>query len=182
VLPTVAVALMFSRIFEAAPSTGPVNSLLGVLGFDSIPWLGDAGHSFWVIIIMDLWRSMGFYAILLYAGLVEIPTELLEAGRIDGAAGRKLIRHIVVPLSLPILLSAVIFSINGTLKVFDTIVALTNGGPGSGTTPLTLYMFRTSFAYGEYGYGSTIAMMLTLMCLLVTVFIFRAQRKDVTQS
>ena len=53
------------------------------------------------------------------------------------------------------LLSSLIFSINGTLKVFDSVLALTNGGPGSATTPLTLYMFRTSFTYGEYGYGST---------------------------
>ena len=93
----------------------------------------------------------------------------------------KLVRHVVLPLSLPVLLSAVIFSINGTLKVFDTIVALTNGGPGSATTPLTLYMFRTSFAYGEYGYGSTVAFMLTILSLLVTVFVFRSMRGDVTK-
>ena len=76
------------------------------------------------------------------------------------------------------LLSAIIFSINGTLKVFDTVVALTNGGPGTATTPLTLYMFRTSFNYGEFGYGSTVAMMLTILCLLVTLVIFRSTRRD----
>ena len=71
---------------------------------------------------------------------------------------------------------------NGTLKVFDTVVALTNGGPGNATTPLTLYMFRTSFAYGDYGYGSTIALMLTILCLLFTVFIFRSTRRDLTKD
>lgn len=182
ILPTVAVALMFKRVFEAAPSTGPVNSLLQVLGYDSVDWFGDSATSFWVIIAMDLWRSMGFYGVLLYAGLLEIPQELLESGRIDGANGWKLVRHVVFPLSLPVLLSAVIFSINGTLKVFDTIVALTNGGPGSATTPLTLYMFRTSFAYGEYGYGSTVALMLTILCLLVTLVVFRSMRRDVTKE
>lgn len=181
ILPTVAVALMFRRVFEAAPATGPVNTILTGLGGDLVDFLGDPSYSFWVIIAMDLWRSMGFYAVLLYAGLVEIPTELLEAGRIDGAVRWKLVRHVVLPLSLPVLLSAVIFSINGTLKVFDTIVALTNGGPGSATTPLTLYMFRTSFAYGEYGYGSTVAFMLTILSLLVTVFVFRSMRGDVTK-
>jgi raffinose/stachyose/melibiose transport system permease protein len=182
ILPTVAVALMFKRVFEAAPSTGPVNSIIEVLGGSSVDFLGDGGKAFWVIIAMDLWRSMGFYGVLLYAGLVDIPQELIEAGRIDGTSGWKLVRHIILPLSLPVLLSALIFSINGTLKVFDTIIALTNGGPGTATTPLTLYMYRTSFAYGEYGYGSTIALMLTILCLVVTVFMFNIMRRDVTKE
>ena len=99
-------------------------------GIASVDWFGTPAAAFWVIILMDLWRSMGFYAVLLYAGLVDIPDELIESARLDGARGWKLIRHIVLPLSLPVLLSSLIFSINGTLKVFDTVVALTNGGPG----------------------------------------------------
>jgi raffinose/stachyose/melibiose transport system permease protein len=182
VLPTVAVALLFQRLFEAAPTTGPVNSFLNILGLSSVDWFGTPAAAFWVIILMDVWRSMGFYAVLLYAGLVDIPDELIESARIDGAAGWKLVRSVVLPLSLPVLLSAVIFSINGTLKVFDTVVALTNGGPGNATTPLTLYMFRTSFNYGEFGYGSTIALMLTILCLLFTVFIFRSTRRDLTKE
>jgi len=182
VLPTVAVALLFQRLFEAAPTTGPVNTLIQFLGGGNVDWFGTPMASFWIIILMDLWRSMGFYAVLLYAGLVDIPDELIESARIDGASGWKLIRTIVLPLSLPVLLSSLIFSINGTLKVFDTIVALTNGGPGNASTPLTLYMFRTSFAYGDYGYGSTIALMLTILCLLFTVFIFRSTRNDLTKG
>ncbi|MET0716626.1 MAG: sugar ABC transporter permease [Mycetocola sp.] len=182
VLPTVAVALLFQRLFEAAPTTGPVNSLLNVFGIPSVDWFGTPDASFWIIILMDLWRSMGFYAVLLYAGLLDIPEEMLESARLDGAGGWKLVRTIVLPLSLPVLLSSLIFSINGTLKVFDTIIALTNGGPGNATTPLTLYMFQTSFTYGEYGYGSTIALMLTILCLLFTVFIFRSTRRDITKG
>ncbi|MFF2372140.1 carbohydrate ABC transporter permease [Agromyces sp. NPDC058110] len=182
VLPTVAVALLFQRLFEAAPTTGPVNALLNSFGIASVDWFGTPDASFWIVILMDLWRSMGFYAVLLYAGLVDIPDELLESARLDGAHGWKLVRSIVLPLSLPVLLSSLIFSINGTLKVFDTVVALTNGGPGNATTPLTLYMFQTSFTYGDYGYGSTIALMLTILCLLFTVFIFRSTRRDLTKG
>ena len=182
VLPTVAVALLFQRLFEAAPTTGPVNSFLNLFGLPSVDWFGTPAAAFWIIILMDLWRSMGFYAVLLYAGLVDIPDELLESARLDGASGWKLIRSIVIPLSLPVLLSSLIFSINGTLKVFDTVVALTSGGPGNATTPLTLYMFQTSFSYGDYGYGSTIALMLTILCLLFTVFIFRSTRRDLTKE
>jgi len=181
ILPTVAVSLLFRKFFETAPTVGPVNSILGWFGVAPVDWFGNPQASFWVIILMDVWRSMGFYAVLLYAGLVDIPEEVIESARVDGAKGLKLIRHIIIPLSAPVLLSSLIFSINGTLKVFDSVVALTNGGPGNATTPLTLYMYQTSFTYGDYGYGSTIAFMLTIMCLIVTVFIFRASRRDLTK-
>jgi multiple sugar transport system permease protein/raffinose/stachyose/melibiose transport system permease protein len=182
VLPTVAVALMFQNLFAIAPVNGPVNSFLNLIGYHSVDWFSSAGHAFWIIIIMDIWRSMGFYAVLLYAGLVDIPETTIEAARIDGATGWRLVRHIVVPLSFPVLLSAIIFSINGTLKVFDSILALTNGGPGNATTPLTLYMFNTSFSYGEYGYGATIALLLTVICLIVTLTLYRWSRLDQSEA
>ncbi|GAA2923256.1 sugar ABC transporter permease [Streptomyces enissocaesilis] len=182
VLPTVAVGLLFQKFFQVAPQTGPVNSLLNAVGIDSIDFFGSAGSAFWVLIIMDIWRSMGFYAVLLFAGLLDIPEEVLESARMDGSSGLSLIRHIVLPLSFPVLMSSVIFSINGTLKVFDSIVALTNGGPGNDTTPLTLYMFQTSFTYSDYGYGSTIALLLTVLSLLVTLVVFRVSRRDLTKG
>lgn len=182
VLPTVAVALLFQKMFEVAPQNGLVNEFLNFLGMPSVDWFGSAGTAFFVIVLMDIWRSMGFYAVLLYAGLLDIPEDILESARLDGASGWSLIKNMILPLSLPVLLSSIIFSINGTLKVFDSVLALTNGGPGSTTTPLTLYMFRTSFSYGDYGYGSTIALLLTLICLLVTVFIFRSSRRDITKG
>ena len=182
VMPTVAVALLFQKLFEVAPQTGPVNALLNAVGIDSINWLGSPGSAFVVLAIMDIWRSMGFYAILLYAGLIDIPDETLEAARLDGASGWRLVRTIVLPLSFPVLISSLIFSINGTLKVFDSIYALTGGGPGTSTTPLTLAMFRTSFASGDYGYGSTIALALTVLFLMVTLLIFRSSRRDLTQG
>ena len=182
VMPTVAVALLFQKLFEVAPQTGPVNALLNGVGIDSVNWLGDPGNAFIVLAIMDIWRSMGFYAVLLYAGLIDIPDELLEAARLDGATGWQLVRSVVLPLSFPVLISSLIFSINGTLKVFDSIYALTGGGPGTSTTPLTLAMYRTSFASGDYGYGATIALSLTVLSLLVTLLIFRTSRRDLTQG
>lgn len=182
IIPTVAVGLMFRQFFEYAPRTGPINVFIQWAGGGAIDWFADGGTAFWVIIAMEVWRSMGFYAVLLYAGLMDIPEETLESARLDGASGFRLLRHIVFPLSLPVLFSALIFSINGTLKIFDTVVALTNGGPGRQTTPLTLLMFRTSFAYGQYGYGASIAMLLTILCLIVTLVIFRGQRRDLTKA
>jgi raffinose/stachyose/melibiose transport system permease protein len=182
VLPTVAVALLFQQMFAIAPQNGLVNTALEAVGLSSVDWFGDGGTAFLVIIVMDVWRSMGFYGVLLYAGLLDIPEEVFESARIDGASGLGLVRRIVLPLSLPVLISSLIFSVNGTLKVFDSILALTNGGPGTSTSPLTIYMFDTSFRFGQYGYGSTVAFLLTVVSLLVTVFIFRANRRDLTKD
>lgn len=181
VLPTVAVAALFSALFAIAPQDGVVNTAIEALGFTHVDFFATGPSAFIVLIVMDIWRSMGFYAVLLYTGLVDIPDEIIESARIDGATGRRLLRHIVLPLSLPVLLSSVIFSINGTLKVFDSVIALTNGGPGTDTSPLTVYMFRQAFSYAEYGYGATVATLLTMVCLLVTVFIFRSTRRDLTK-
>ena len=181
VLPVVAVAQLFSKIFEIAPQYGMVNSLLHVAHLDGWiqPWLGQGGTAFWVIVSMDIWRAMGFYAVLLFAGLVDIPADILECARLDGASGWRLVRYIVLPLLTPILFSSFIFSINGTLKVFESVLALTNGGPGQATTPLTLYMYTTAFSNGQYGYGSTIATALAILSLLVTLLIFKSARRDV---
>ena len=182
VLPTVAVALLFQKLLAIVPQDGIVNSVITYFGGESISWFASGGTAFWAIVGMDLWRSMGFYAVLLYSGMLDIPEEIFESARLDGAGAWNLIKSVVLPLSLPVLLSSIIFSINGTLKVFDAILALTNGGPGNSTTPLTLYMFQTSFSYGDYGYGSSIALLLTVICLMVTLVIFRSSRRDLTKG
>lgn len=177
ILPTVAVALLFKSFVAVGQNQGPVNDIINFFGGESVEVLASTYGTMLTAIVMTLWTSMGFYAILLYAGLLDIPDEVLESARLDGATGWRLVRHVVMPLSLPILLSSVIFSLNSTLKVFDSLLALNNGGPGTSTAPLTLYMYRTAFEYAEYGYGSTIAFVLTLLCLVFTLAIFKSSRK-----
>ena len=180
VLPTVAVALLYQKLFQSAPSDGLVNELLVNVGVPAVDWLGAGGTAFVVIVIMDVWRSVGFYGVLVFSGLLDIPDDIIESARIDGARSFSLFRYIVLPMSLPILFASFIFSINGTIKVFDSVFALTGGGPGNSTTPLTLYMYRTAFQFSDFGYGSTIALLLTVLCLLVTLVIFRSSRRDNT--
>ena len=181
ILPTVAVGILYSKLFQSAPVEGLANELLVNVGLGSIDWLGAGDTAFIVIVIMDVWRSIGFYAVLIFSGLLDIPDDIIESARIDGARGFTLFRHIVLPSTLPILFASFIFSINGTVKVFDSVFALTAGGPGSSTTPLTLYMYRTAFQFSDYGYGSTIALLLTIICLIITLFIFRSSRRDNTR-
>ncbi|MGC5173178.1 carbohydrate ABC transporter permease [Micromonospora sp. DT81.3] len=179
VLPTVAVALLFRSLVSVGENQGPVNDVINFFGGESVEFMASTAGTMAVAIVMTLWSSMGFYAVLLFTGLLDIPDEIIESARLDGAGGLRLVRHIIVPLSLPILLSSIIFSLNSTLKVFDSLLALNNGGPGTSTSPLTLYMYRTAFEYAEYGYGSTIALVLTLLCLVFTLAVFRSSSKRV---
>lgn len=182
IVPTVAVAGLFSKLFAIVPQYGVVNSFFHAVGWHAQvkDWLGYGGSAFLVLVIMDVWRSMGFYAVLLYAGLVNVPEELIESARLDGASGFRLVKNVILPLLYPVVFSALIFSINGTLKVFDSVLALTSGGPGQATTPLTLYMYDTAFSYGQYGYGSAIATALAIICLIITVSLFGFARRDLT--
>jgi raffinose/stachyose/melibiose transport system permease protein len=177
ILPTVAVALLFKSFVAVGDNQGPVNDIINFFGGTSVEVLASTYGTMITAIVMTLWSSMGFYAVLLYAGLLDIPEDVIESARLDGASGFRLVRHIIVPLSLPILLSSIIFSFNATLKVFDSLLALNGGGPGTSTAPLTLYMYRTAFEYAEYGYGSTIALVLTLLCLVFTLAVFRSTRR-----
>ena len=177
ILPTVAVALLFNSFVAVGDNQGPVNDIINFFGGESVEVLASTAGTMATAIVMTLWSSMGFYAVLLYAGLLDIPEEIIESARLDGANGLRLVKNIILPLSLPILLSSIIFSLNSTLKVFDSLLALNNGQPGTSTAPLTLYMYRTSFEYAEYGYGSTIALVLTVLCLVFTLAIFRSQRR-----
>jgi multiple sugar transport system permease protein/raffinose/stachyose/melibiose transport system permease protein len=182
VVPTVAIALLFNKFFSVSPQEGPINSLLGLIGIGPIDWFSTGDQAFVVIVIMELWRSMGFFAVLLFAGLIEIPEEILDSARMDGAGGWRLVRSIVLPMSLPVLISTIIFSLNASFKVFDTILALNNGGPGTTTTPLNLLMYKTAFQYGNYGYGSVLAIVITILCLSVTLLVFRSSRRDLTKG
>lgn len=179
ILPTVAVSQMFVKLFEITPQYGLINALLAAVGLGNLvePWLGDPNSAFWVIVIMDVWKHIGFYAILLYAGLVDISSEVIEAARIDGARRLRLVRLIILPMLVPVLAASIVFSLNSTLKVFDSIMALTYGGPGTSTSPLTIYMHRVAFGYGEYGYGSAIAVALTAQCLLLSIIVLTISRR-----
>ncbi|MBT2759305.1 sugar ABC transporter permease [Mesobacillus foraminis] len=180
VLPAVAVSQLFSKLFEIAPQLGLVNSLLSFLNLESFiqPWLGQGDTAFWVLVTMDIWKAIGFYAVILFAGLVDIPEDVLEAAKLDGAKGWRLTQFIVLPLLKPVLISSIIFSLNGTLKVFESAVALTNGGPGNSTTTLSIYMYNNAFVYNQYGYGSTVAVFLLIFSLLITLMVYKFARNE----
>jgi raffinose/stachyose/melibiose transport system permease protein len=175
VLPVVAIAQLFSKIYEIAPQYGLVNGLLSAIGLESWTqaWIGVSAWALPSLYVMDIWRGMGFYAVIFYAAIVNIPSSIIEAARIDGAKGVSLTRRILVPLMRPVFATSLVLAFTGSFKVFASALALTNGGPGRATQMVTMYMYEAAFMFGDYGYGSAVAVFILAECLLITLIINR---------
>lgn len=166
VLPTVAVGQLFAKIYEIQPNYGLLNSILSNLGLKSLvqPWIGQASTALYCLSAMDIWVAMGFYSVIYYGALLDIPGDVIEAARIDGCNGWNLFKRILFPLLRPITITCLIFSFTGTVKMFESALALTNGGPGNATKSLSMYMYNVAFTYSKMGYGSVIAIFIFVLC------------------
>lgn len=180
VLPTVAVGQLFAKIYEIQPNYGLLNSFLSAVGLTDLvqPWIGQASTALWALCVMDIWVAMGFYSVIFYGALLDIPEDILEAARIDGASSWNLFRRILLPLLRPMIITSLVFSFSGTVKMFESALALTNGGPGTATKSLSMYMYDVSFTYNKVGYGSVIAIVIFLICIVGSTIIRRFDVKD----
>jgi raffinose/stachyose/melibiose transport system permease protein len=180
VLPTVAVGQLFAKIYEIQPNYGLLNSILSNLGLDNLvqAWIGQSSTALWCLCVMDIWVAMGFYSVIFYGALLDIPNDIIEAARIDGSGSWNLFKHILVPLLRPMIIVSLVFSFSGTVKMFESSLALTNGGPGSATKSLSMYMYDVSFTYYKVGYGSVIAIVIFAICVLGSFIINKFDVKD----
>ena len=180
VLPTVAVGQLFQKIYEIQPNYGLLNSLLDSLGLTNLvqPWIGQASTALGSLCVMDIWVAMGFYAVIFYGALLELPGDVIEAARIDGASGLQLFRYILMPLLRTMIITCLIFSFSGTVKMFESATALTNGGPGAATRSLSMYMYNVSFTYNKVGYGSVVALFIFLLCVVGSSIIRKFDYKE----
>jgi raffinose/stachyose/melibiose transport system permease protein len=180
VLPIVAVGQLFRKIYEIQPNYGLLNSLLNALGLKDMvqAWIGQASTALQCLSVMDIWVSIGFYAVIFYGGLLDISEDVIEAAKIDGASSWKMFKNVLFPLLRPITITCLVFSFAGTVKMFESAISLTNGGPGNATTSLSMYMYNVAFEYHNYGYGSAIAIVVFLICILGTQIIKRFDVKE----
>ncbi len=170
ILPTVAVGQLFRKIYEIQPNYGLLNSILDAVGLhDKVQaWIGQASTALGCLSVMDIWVSVGFYAVIFYGGLIDIPEDIIEAAKVDGCNSWQMFKKIIFPLLRPITITCLVFAFAGTVKVFESAIALTNGGPGNATTTLSMYMYNVAFEYRNYGYGSAIAIVIFLICIIGT--------------
>ncbi|UCF78397.1 MAG: sugar ABC transporter permease [Candidatus Eiseniibacteriota bacterium] len=170
-IPTVVSAKMWEWLYN--PDFGLLNYLLGV----KINWLGSPFWALNAAVFMDVWKTTPFVAILLTAGLQNIPQELYHAARVDGASGWQAFHRVTLPLLKPVILVVLIFRTLDAFRVFDAIYVLTGGGPANSTETLSIYAYKVLFQTLQFGYGSTIALTVFLFVGVITVFYVRLLRR-----
>jgi raffinose/stachyose/melibiose transport system permease protein len=158
-------AVLFGLIFS--PRRGFADAVLAGLGADGrIGWLSDRGIVLFVIFGILTWKFFGFHMILYLAGRQNIPEELYEAARVDGATGRQLFRHITLPLMGPTVRITVFLSVIGTVQLFDLVYVLTKGGPYHASETLAITMYEQGFVRGQIGYASALSIAMFLISLV----------------
>ncbi|WP_164012053.1 carbohydrate ABC transporter permease [Pyxidicoccus trucidator] len=160
-IPTVVSARLWAWMFN--PEYGVINRLLP--GSD-INWLGAPGYALHAAILVDVWKTTPFVALLVLAGLQGIPEDLYKAARVDGASAWRAFRSITLPLLKPALLLALLFRSLDAFRVFDAIYVLTEGGPANTTETLSIYAYKTLMRSGDFGYGSALSVA-TFLCVVV---------------
>ncbi|RKG84187.1 sugar ABC transporter permease [Corallococcus sp. CA049B] len=163
-IPTVVSARLWAWMFN--PDYGLINRLLGGA---EINWLGAPGYALHAAILVDVWKTTPFVALLVLAGLQGIPEDLYKAARVDGASGWRQFRSITIPLLKPALLLAVLFRSLDAFRVFDAIYVLTEGGPANTTETLSIYAYKTLMRSGDFGYGSALSVATFLCVVLLAV-------------
>lgn len=160
------------------PSYGPVNEFLRAIGIENPPgWLADFKWSLPSIMLIYVWQQVGYYSIVFIAGLKGISEDVYEAARVDGASAIRQFFSITVPLVSPTTFFLTIMGVIGSFKVFDQISVLTQGGPGSSSSVMAYYVYRTAFEYYDMGYANALAWALFVLIFLVTLIQWKMQDK-----
>lgn len=171
VLSTVVISLTWSLIYNSR--NGLINEVLRSIGLDSLAqnWLGDTKWTMAAVLVVVIWQFVGLYLIIFLAALQNVPTEILEAAKIDGASEWKTTWKITIPMIWDTILVAIILCISGSLKAFDLIYVMTNGGPAHSTDVMALYMFNETFTKLQYGYGSAVSVFIFFFSLILIAIV-----------
>jgi multiple sugar transport system permease protein len=180
-LSPVAVGLSWRLILH--PDLGVLNWVLGLVGIPKMAWLGDVNLAMPTIIVVDIWHETSVLILMFYAGLSSLPREPLEAARVDGASGWQSLRHITIPLMVPIIVVAVLIRLVSAVKTYDLIYILTRGGPGTATETISYLIWKTGLAGPlDIGQAAAGAIILLLVIVGLTVLLLRATDQVASQG
>ena len=172
---TAAVSLVWGLLLE--PNFGLVNFLLGLVGIDGPGWTQSLQWAMPALILVTVWKSVGYNMVIFLAGLQDIPQEVREAARIDGANGWRETVTIVIPLLTPTTFFVLVISLITSFQVFDYIYVMTQGNPAYETLTLSYYIYQIGFQYFRMGEASALSYILFAMVFLLTLAQFRLQRR-----
>ena len=167
----VVAAIVFLWILDT--QLGIFNILLQWIGFDPIAFWASETWVIPTVALVNVWRHMGYTALLLFAGLQSIPAHLYEAARTEGAGEIAMFRRITLPLLRPILALVLIMTIIGSFQVFDTVSVTTQGGPADASKVLQMYIYENAFGQYQFGYASALSVALLLILMVITFAQYR---------
>lgn len=171
----IAAAVVWAYVYE--PYAGPLNNILNQLGVQPKPWLQDPNLAMNALIVMAIWRDFGTAMIIYLAGLQDIPNDLYEAARLDGAKGKDTFLRITVPMLSSVSFYLLIILIVQTFQVFGAIYVMTQGGPLGSTETVVYQMYQTAFSYTEFGYAAAMSTVLFFTILLFSIVGTRIMRR-----
>ena len=168
VIAPIAVSYVWKFIFAYK---GPLNQTLAAIGLESWQrdWLAEPKLALLTVLIVMVWQSIGFVMVIYLAGLATVPVELEEAAALDGAGTFTRFRTITVPMIQPSIAIATTLMLIQGLRVFDQVLALTGGGPAGATQTLATEVYQHTFVFGNFGFGASLALVLSLLILIFTV-------------
>lgn len=172
---TVAVALVWFWLYN--PEFGVINYLLRQVGVKGPMWLSSPKTAMLSIVIMSVWKGLGYTMVIYLAGLQGVPEELYEAAAIDGADRWRRHWHVTVPLMTPTIFFVVVTTVMGSLQVFEQTYILTQGGPAYSTTTLSWYIYVQAFQWLHMGFGCALAYVLFFIIMVLTLIQFRLQNR-----
>jgi alpha-1,4-digalacturonate transport system permease protein len=176
-LSPVVVALIWKWILQ---QDGVLNASLGAAGVTPVDWLLSAGWTFGWTVFVSIWAHMGFYTLILLAGLQAIPADIYEAAAMDAAPPWRVFRRLTLPLLMPSLAVVFVLGLIRAVQIFDEVYVLTGGGPGTATVYLVQYIYHTGFAQGvrQYGLAAAASLMLAGVLLVLTLVQLKGMRKN----
>lgn len=177
VLSEVNVAIMWMLLYTHDPERGLLNAVMVALGGHPVAWLSDPNIVLMSVFFALTWKYFGFHMLLYLAGLQNIPVEIEEAARIDGASSVQNFLYITLPLMSSTIKTSVYLSVLGSLQQFILVQIMTRGGPVNASETLATYMYRFGFVRFQLGYGSAVAIYMFLFCLIFSLLYLRLTRQ-----
>lgn len=175
----VSAGFIWSWLMSSQPY-GLFNTVFNALGLSSVRWLDDSSTAMFSIVLMNTWKNVGYYCLIIMSAMKSIPTEIYESAQLDGSSAFKTFFKITIPMISPQLFFLLITITTGSFKVFDSVRIMTNGGPGDATRVLSMYIYDYAFERNNtLGYACAAGILMMLLMVAVTVFDFGFVEKKV---
>ncbi|MCW3477254.1 carbohydrate ABC transporter permease [Limobrevibacterium gyesilva] len=171
----VAIALVWTMMFH--PQLGVLNYLLTSVGLPPSSWSYDASTVIPTLVLVETWQWTPLVMLIVLGGLASLPTDPYEAARLDGASGWQMFRHISLPLVWPHIIVALVIRTIDALKAFDLIFVISNGGPGTASETLNIYLYLEAFSFYDMGYASALVVVFFVIILLISLVLFGMRQR-----